>query len=312
MKEPAVRIESISKFYGELPAVKSLSLDVFPGEVLGFLGPNGAGKTTTIRILCGLLHADDGKVWVNGVRMQPGAAVQQKIGLCPQEVLIWPHLTCREQLQWMGSLYGLGVKAAYQRAEELLELLDLASRRNALAKTLSGGMKRRLSLALALVHDPAILVLDEPEAGLDPQSRVKVRALIRSLAAGKTVILTTHNMDEADRLSDRVAIMDHGELLLVDTPDHLKQMVGEGDVFELSYADPTSAEKAQASLAGVFSGSLQQEGNQVLLRSLNLLAQLSAVLGALAQAGCSPLESRLRQNTLEDVFIRLTGRRLRE
>ncbi|MBN1267111.1 MAG: ABC transporter ATP-binding protein [Anaerolineales bacterium] len=310
--EPAVRIQNITKRYGSLTAVKNLSLEIFPGEVLGFLGPNGAGKTTTIQILCGLLAADEGKVLVYGAQTARSSAVKERIGLCPQDILIWPHLTCSEQLKWVGGLYGQTTSQTRRRAEELLELLGLTEKRDKQAGTLSGGMKRRLNLALALVHDPEILVLDEPEAGLDPQSRVNVRELIKSLAAEKTIILTTHNMDEADRLSDRVAVMDQGELLLVDTPERLKNRVGKGDVLELAFTNTDAAERAVGILAEQFTGTVVQEGRLLILRSLNILTHLATFLAALSAAGCSPNESRLRQNTLEDVFIQLTGRRLHE
>jgi len=310
--EPAVKLKGISKYYGALRAVHDLSLDIFPGEVLGFLGPNGAGKTTTIQILCGLLAADEGSVSVLGQQLSQSPEVKASIGLCPQDVLIWPYLTCYEQLRWLGGLYGLTAGHARSRAEELLELLELTPKSNKQAKTLSGGMKRRLNLALALVHDPEILVLDEPEAGLDPQSRVNVRSLIKSLAAKKTIILTTHNMDEADRLSDRVAVMDHGELLVLDTPERLKSRVGEGDVLELVFANESAARRAERLLENRFSGSVLRDSRLLILRSLNILKHMPRFLATLTDEGCSPVESRLRQNTLEDVFIQLTGRRLDE
>jgi ABC-2 type transport system ATP-binding protein len=310
--EPAIRLKGISKNYGELRAVNDLTLEIYPGEVLGFLGPNGAGKTTTIQILCGLLAADEGSVVVLGQQVSQSPEIKASIGLCPQEVLIWPYLTCFEQLRWLGGLYGLKAEQARSRAQELLDLLELTPKRNKQAKTLSGGMKRRLNLALALIHDPDILVLDEPEAGLDPQSRVNVRALIKSLAAEKTIILTTHNMDEADRLSDRVAVMDHGDLLVLDTPEGLKSRVGEGDVLELVFADESAARRAEVLLEDRFSGNVLRDSRLLILRSLNILKHMPGFLAMLTEAGCSPAESRLRQNTLEDVFIKLTGRRLDE
>ncbi len=153
--------------------------------------------------------------------------------MCPQNIVLWERLTCLEQLIFMGQMYGLSNTASRQSGERLLADLDLEEKRNSLARTLSGGMQRRLNLAMALVHDPALVILDEPEAGLDPQSRVKVREYIQSLARKKTVIITTHNMDEAERVADRVAIIDHGELLVLDTPEKLKQSLGEGDLVEI-------------------------------------------------------------------------------
>ncbi len=234
MPDVVLRTEGLTKRYGDLTAVKDLTLEVYEGEVFGFLGPNGAGKTTSINMMCGLLKPDAGRVLVRGVPMDNGDdEVRARVGVCPQEIVLWERLTCLEQLQFIGQMYGLGGELARRRGEQLLEELDLVAKRRVQARALSGGMKRRLNLAMALVHDPEIVVLDEPEAGLDPQSRIKVREYIQSLARSKTVILTTHNMDEADRVADRVAIIDHGELLVLDTPEALKRSVGEGDVVEI-------------------------------------------------------------------------------
>ncbi|HUW95917.1 MAG TPA: ABC transporter ATP-binding protein, partial [Anaerolineae bacterium] len=223
MPNVVLQAEGITKRYGELVAVNNLSLDIYAGEVLGFLGPNGAGKTTSISMMCGLLKPDAGRVLVHGQPIAGGAAdVRTRVGICPQEIVLWSHLTCIEQLQFIGEMYGVDGREARRRGERLLEDLGLVEKRNQQARTLSGGLQRRLNLALALIHDPDIVALDEPEAGLDPQSRVAVRGYIKRLAQGKTVILTTHNMDEADRLADRVAIIDHGELLVLDTPRALK------------------------------------------------------------------------------------------
>jgi ABC-2 type transport system ATP-binding protein len=220
MPNVVLRAEGLTKRYGELVAVNNLSLDIYKGEVFGFLGPNGAGKTTSISMMCGLLKPDAGRVLVHGQPIAGGAAsVRTRVGICPQEIIVWSHLTCIEQLQFIGEMYGVHGHEARRSGERLLEDLGLVEKRNKQARTLSGGLQRRLNLALALVHDPDIVALDEPEAGLDPQSRVAVRGYIRQLARKKTVILTTHNMDEADRLADRVAIIDQGELLVLDTPE---------------------------------------------------------------------------------------------
>lgn len=219
-----LKTEGLTKRYGDVLAVDGLTLEVRRGEILGFLGPNGAGKTTTIGMISGLVRPDGGRVTINGL---PAGhhRVADLIGLAPQEAVVWPKLTVREQLEFIGRMHGLDKAAAGKRAGELLDWVGLVDKGGRLARTLSGGMKRRLSLILAMVHDPAILLLDEPEAGLDPQSRVLVRELIRSLArsSGKTIILSTHDMDEADRLADRVAIIDRGRLLVIGTPEELKR-----------------------------------------------------------------------------------------
>lgn len=315
MPNVVLQTEGLTKRYGSLVAVKSLTLEVYEGEVFGFLGPNGAGKTTSINMMCGLLKPDAGRITVFG---QPiagdDADLRARVGVCPQDVVVWDRLTCLEQLQFVGEMYGLDGRQARQQAERLLEELDLLDRGDRQAHTLSGGMKRRLNLALALVHDPDIVVLDEPEAGLDPQSRVKVREYIKSLARRKTVILTTHNMDEADRLANRVAIIDHGELLVLDTPEALKRRVGKGDVLEIRVqGEPLTGETACAALAPLVHPSAVHFAHDTLtVHALNAVAILPAISEALSRAGLRVGEVQLRENTLEDVFIQLTGRRLRE
>jgi ABC-2 type transport system ATP-binding protein len=260
-----------------------------------------------------LLKPDSGQVRLKGRPLRDGAARTQ-VGVCPQQVVLWERLTCLEQLQFIGQMYGLGAALARRRGLQLLEELDLTEKRDRQARQLSGGMQRRLNLALALVHDPQIVILDEPEAGLDPQSRLRVREYIRSLARQKTVILTTHNMDEADRLADRVAIIDHGRLLVLDTPQALKARLGEGDVLELSLnGDVPGLEainQALHALAGQVELSLAH--GVLTLRALDLVNLLPAILAALNAARLHPGEVRLRANSLEDVFIQLTGRKLRE
>jgi ABC-2 type transport system ATP-binding protein len=236
------------------------------------------------------------------------------VGVCPQEITIWKQLTPLEQLQFTGEMYGLAKRTARQQGERLLEELGLAEKRNQPARGLSGGMQRRLNLALALVHDPELIILDEPEAGLDPQSRVRVRNTIRSLARRKTVILTTHNMDEAERVADRVAIIDRGELLVLDSPQALMRRLGEGDVLEIGLneqqGDLEQLSTALARLPGGIRAGSGQEGLSI--RGLDLVNHLPAILEAAREAGYGCGEVRLRANTLEDVFIELTGRRLRE
>jgi ABC-2 type transport system ATP-binding protein len=201
------------------------------------------------------------------------------------------------------------VKAARQRSGQLLKDLDLEEKKNNLARTLSGGMQRRLNLAMALVHDPEILVLDEPEAGLDPQSRVLVREYVKSLAHRKTIILTTHNMDEAERMADRVAIIDHGQLLTVDTPEALKHKVGEGDVLEIELKN--ESEQALKALIPIVP-EVSTTDHTLVIRARGVVELLPAILAALQGVDAHPGEVRLRANSLEDVFISLTGRRLRE
>jgi ABC-2 type transport system ATP-binding protein len=214
-------------------------------------------------------------------------------------------------------MYGMARKAAQQRGEQLLAEMGLAEKRNKRAKTLSGGMQRRLNLIMALVHDPDILILDEPEAGLDPQSRVLIREYIQSLARHKTVILTTHNMDEAERVADRVAIIDHGQLLTVDTPTGLKHHIGEGDVLEISFVTngftnfDERLNRAIAALTKIVPNTSAAD-HTLVLRARGIVEQLPIIIDTLKSEGLPLGDIRLRESTLEDVFISLTGRRLRE
>jgi ABC-2 type transport system ATP-binding protein len=311
MPDTILQTRNITKHYGSLTAVNDLTLEVYEGEVFGLLGPNGAGKTTSINMLCGLLRPDSGQVLIHGKVITDGdASVRSRVGMCPQNIVLWNMLTCLEQMQFIGEMYGLSGKSARQRGKQLLKELDLSEKKDKLARTVSGGMQRRLNLAMALVHDPEILVLDEPEAGLDPQSRVLVREYIKSLAHQKTIILTTHNMDEADRMADRVAIIDHGQLLTVDTPEALKRKVGEGDVLEIELKDGPM-DRAMATITPLVP-EISATNHTLVIRARGVVELLPAILDALHSVGAHPGEVRLRANTLEDVFISLTGRRLRE
>jgi ABC-2 type transport system ATP-binding protein len=311
MPTPVLETRLLTKRYGALTAVAGLSLEIYEGEVFGLLGPNGAGKTTSISMMCGLLKPDSGQVLIRGKSIHNGeAATRARVGVCPQSIILWGQLTCLEQMSFMAGMYGLERKLARQRSEQLLKDLDLLDKRDSLARALSGGMQRRLNLAMALVHDPEILVLDEPEAGLDPQSRVLVREYIKSLARKKTIILTTHNMDEAERLADRVAIVDHGKLLTVDTPEALKHSVGEGDVLEIE-VQAGAAERALALITHI-TPQVTSANQTLVIRARGVVELLPAILEALHTVDAKPGEVRLRANTLEDVFIALTGRRLRE
>jgi ABC-2 type transport system ATP-binding protein len=309
---PVIRLNSVSRSFKKLKAVNALCLDVKPNEILGLLGPNGAGKTTTIRMICGLLKPDSGDIHIHGLPLRKAPEMRRKIGYAPQENIFWPKLTCLEQLIFNGRMYDLSPAQSKKSSKEILLKLGLEEKSNALAQTLSGGMKRRLSLALALVHDPEILILDEPEAGLDPQSRLLVREYIRSLSSHKTIILSTHNMDEADRLSDRIAIMDRGELLMIDTPENLKHTIGKGDVLEIEISIHNSEETDRIKTI------LQSQGLQLriseenlLIQGMDMIGKISVITDVIQQTGNKILKMTLHENSLEDVFIHLTGRRLR-
>jgi ABC-2 type transport system ATP-binding protein len=310
----ALTVNGLTKSYGDLIAVKDLSLDIFRGEIFGFLGPNGAGKTTTISMICGLLESDAGEIRINGQSLKKNyRECKRLMGLCPQDIILWESLTCLEQMDFMARLYDVKKDPARKRALELLGILGLDKKKNKLAKTLSGGMKRRLNIALALVHDPQILILDEPQAGLDPQSRVLVREYIQSLAKKITVILTTHDMDEADRLAERIAIIDHGQLLVLDTPENLKNQIGEGDILEIRISDDQEKEinRLRQSLPENLNHLAYKKGIMRLVGA-NISDVLPALLEKFRSSNLKIEDMTIRKKTLEDVFIALTGRRLRE
>jgi len=307
-----ISVRNLKKNFGDLVAVDDLSLDIYKGEIFGFLGPNGAGKTTTINMICGLIPPTSGKVHVGSGSSTIGKDIKNRLGICPQENVFWPRLTCREQLIFMAEMYNVDRKTARSRSDRLLGFMGLEEKANVLAKNLSGGMKRRLSISLALVHDPEILILDEPEAGLDPQSRILVRDFIKSMAGGKTIILTTHNMDEADRLSDRVAIIDYGKLLLLDTPDNLKRSVGEGDLLEFTFEEiPGNTSDLISDLESV-GCAVTLSNHTLFVQSKEIIKKLTQVTGKIISHGFMIREMTMRENTLEDVFIHLTGRKLRQ
>lgn len=307
-------VRGLTKSFGDLLAVDALDFDVLRGEILGFLGPNGAGKTTTISMICGLLKSDAGEIRLNGCSIGAHSRENRKrMGLCPQELVVWDSLTCEEQLTFTARMYDLKPNTARKRASELLRVFGLEKKRKKLAKTLSGGMKRRLNLALALIHEPELLILDEPQAGLDPQSRILVREYIRSLAGGITVLLTTHDMDEADRLSDRVAVIDHGRLLVLDTADRLKSQIGAGEILEMKIAQ--EKEKEISELTEQLPDNLNHLGfkaGTLRLVGSNIPDVLPGLMDKFRQRGVVIEDMTIRKKSLEDVFIALTGRGLRE
>jgi ABC-2 type transport system ATP-binding protein len=316
MAEHVIETEHLKMIYPDgTEAVVDLSIKVRKGEVFGFLGPNGAGKTTSLNMMVGLLKPTKGRTLIDGEEVKPWSRiVKEKLGICPQETVLWNDLTCYENLKILADLYEVPNETGQASAEKLLEDLQLTEKRDTLAKALSGGMKRRLNLAMSLIHEPEILLLDEPSPGLDPQTRRVLWDYIAGLPAkGHTLILTTHDMDEADYLSNRVAIIDHGKLLVLDRPEKLKASVGEGDVLEMAFEENADLEKAAADFGSrddVLSATVS--GGRVVIRVLDAMSRLPELFTFVKDHGSEILDVRYRGNTLEDVFIDLTGRALRE
>ena len=304
-----IKIENLTKEFDNLTAVNNFSINIQKGEILGLLGPNGAGKTTIINMICGLMDMTSGEIFFQNNKK--GKKTRAMIGVCPQENIYWPKLTCKEQLIFMGEMYGMSSKKVKKRSQELLDFLGLTEKSNVQARKLSGGMKRRLSICLALVHDPEILILDEPEAGLDPPSRILVRNFIKSLTNEKTIILTTHNMDEADRMSDRIAIINKGKLLMTDTPENLKRSTGEGDLLEIILDKDISKRKTKLleSLSKKYD-KISIEDFTIIIKSKNIIEKIVEITEIIRQNEFVIKKMTLRENTLEDVFIHLTGEKL--
>ncbi len=309
----ALQAHGLTKRYGDLIAVDHLGLQIKKGEIFGFLGPNGAGKTTSINMIVGLLTPTSGTILING--RERARVPRRSIGICPQELVLWDELTCAENLTLMGDMYNLPRNVTKERIRSVLTDLALLEKANVRVSQLSGGLKRRLNIALAVIHNPDIVVLDEPSVGLDPQARLLLWDFIRSLKdkEGKTIILTTHVMEEADALSDRIAIVDHGKLLQLDTPGNLKKTIGTGDIVELQLAEREKREivrDALASIAGV--EEIKDVGDKITIRALNAVRLLPEIIERVEARDAHVSDMSIRENTLEDVFIYLTGRGLRE
>ncbi len=308
-----IEATDLTKRYDDLMAVDSLNIGIKKGEVFGFLGPNGAGKTTSIKMMVGLLRPTSGKVYINGIDVQK--IEKGSIGICPQELMLWENLTCKESLNLMADMYEIPKTTRDPRVQKLLNDLFLQEKADTVVSKLSGGMKRRLNLALAVVHEPEVVVLDEPSEGLDPQSRRVLWNYIRSMRddEGKTVILTTHIMDEADQLSDRIAIIDHGKLIRLDTPEKLKKKIGEGDVVDIKLSDPLRNEDLIHELEDQKDViSVHEVNGRINIRALNAVGKLPVMMQTVEKLDLRVADISVRQNTLEDVFIELTGTGLRE
>jgi len=306
---PAIETRAIGKRYGSLTALDSFDLTVERGGIFGLLGPNGAGKTTLIRILTTLLRPDGGSARIEGLdTASQGREIRRLIGVVPQENSLDRYLTARENLELHARLHGMAAVVYRERIDRLLELFGLAGRQKDFPDTFSGGMQRRLVVARALVHEPRVLFLDEPTTGLDPQSRRAVWDYIRSIAGTMTIFLTTHYLDEAEQLCDRLAIMDHGKLIALGSTAELKSQLSGGVVYRIEFAPggECSAEQLR-SLSCV--RELVVEGCRVEV-SLERWECLSEVLAALNGADVRSIS--LREKSLEEVFISLTGTGVRE
>jgi ABC-2 type transport system ATP-binding protein len=307
-REAAVSVSGLVKSYGDVQALAGVDLEVAQGTVLGLLGPNGAGKTTIIRILTTLLKPDAGSARVTGLDVVHDAArLRERIGLAGQYAAVDENLTGLENLTMVGRLYGASRAAAKRRGRELLERFDLLDAAGRPAKTYSGGMRRRLDLAAALVAKPPVLFLDEPTTGLDPRSRLQLWETIEGLVAdGTTVLLTTQYLDEADRLATEIAVIDHGRVIARGTPDELKDRVG-GERLEIRLDDAAQAQQAVGALAAASDETPSIDGDLVAVGIRRRGGAIVEAVRLLDDAGVGVQDIALRRPTLDDVFLALTG-----
>lgn len=303
----------LRKAFGELVAVAGVDVRISTQETYGLLGPNGAGKTTTISMIAGLLEADAGEVKVNGDQLTTrSVAAKASIGLVPQDLAIYPDLTGKENLDFFAKLYGLSGKALAARVAEVLHVIGLTDRARDLSREYSGGMKRRLNIGIGLLHSPQLLILDEPTVGVDPQSRnVILESVERLSGEGMAVLYTTHYMEEAERLCDRVGIIDQGEIKAEGTRRELVALVGERDRISLrATGDLDTAAVAAGQLDDVVSASAAGEGIEVVADEASSV--LPALLAQVTAAGAQVHGVDVTEPDLETVFLHLTGKALRD
>jgi ABC-2 type transport system ATP-binding protein len=309
--DAAITATGLVRRFGDFTAVDGVDLQIQPGEIYGFLGPNGAGKSTTVRVLCTLISPDGGSATVAGydVATQP-ERVRLRIGVALQEAALDPKQTGRELLRLQGRLYGLSRADVVTRLREVGDLVDIGDAIDRPIGTYSGGMKRRLDLAAALIHNPDILFLDEPTTGLDPVSRARVWEEVRRLneQLGTTIFLTTQYLEEADELADRVGILNDGKLVAEGTPDELKRTVGEDVIIARIDGEGEAALAAVKGIDGISVAELH--GDELTIAATDGASVISPVAVALSGCGVRVKDLTLRTTSLDDVFLELTGNRI--
>ncbi len=309
----AIEVKNLKKSFGSTPAVCGVDFHAVQGEILGLLGPNGAGKSTTISILSGLLFPSEGDAFImgNSVTLE-GKAAKTNLGVVPQEIALYPDLSARENLIFWGKMYGLRGNALKNRVDEIFEMIDLVDRQKDQVGKFSGGMKRRVNIAAALLHKPAVVIMDEPTVGIDPQSRRHILDSVKELnRQGTTVLYTTHYMEEAAELSDHIAIMDQGKIIASGTHDELIQMVGELTRIDLTFnAEVEAVIPAWKEIEGV-SGIDASDGKVTALVD-DSNRTLPRLLEVATQGGVRILSVDIKEPNLESVFLHLTGRALRD
>lgn len=312
MKEPYLIAKDIYKSYDDIQAVNGVSFQIPQGEVFGLLGPNGAGKTTLISILTGLFEPSQGNVFIDGEDIKRNKLnAQAKIGFVPQELALYPSLSARDNLLFYGRIYGLHEKRLRERVAYVLELVDLTERAKDSIDTYSGGMKRRINMAVGLLHEPELLFLDEPTVGVDPQSRNAIYESVRALnQAGMTIVYTTHYMEAAERLCHRVAIMDEGKLIALDTPQALIHNLGGGLVLLELHPEHFSTITEQGKQIPAVKNITQQDGKLV-IHAHQVQHALVGILEIISKIGARIKSVEVLEPNLEAVFLHMTGKKLR-
>ncbi len=315
MEKNAIEIYNLIKKFGEFTAVDDLSLNVKEREIFGFLGPNGAGKSTTIRVLCTLAQPTSGSAKIAGYDLiKESAKVRENIGLVAEKMIMYDRLTAAENLRFFGKLYDIPKQKLNERIDELLELVDMEKWRNTQIAKFSTGMKQRINVIRALLPEPKILFMDEPTLGLDPQTTFSIRDITREInEKGVTVILTTHAMTEAEALSDRVAIIDHGKIAALDTPQNLKNMVSDEDmVFGTKIMNLNSKLIGKIKSLDVVNAIAQQDDYTVKISARGTDA-LNTIIDTIRQDGGNIASiTNSNESTLEDVFLAVTGKEMRD
>jgi len=307
-----IRVEDLQKSYGSLRAVDGISFEVPEGELFGFLGPNGAGKTTTLSMISGLLKPDHGEVSIGQIDVWRSPKEAKRIlGLVPQDLALYEELSARENLMFWGSLFHLPRSELKANIEVWLERVGLKGRGREAVSKFSGGMKRRLNLAIGLVHNPKVVLLDEPTVGIDPQARKNILDIIREIAKeGSTILFTTHHLEEAEALCDRIAIMDHGKILETGSVDELAKVVGDGDIVSINGS--FTAVQLKTILENESVSILNAAEHNATMSLSHGGMNIAALLQKFNEAGIEITDVSMQKPSLESVFLKLTGRELRD
>jgi len=293
-----ISISSLSKYFGKIHALDNLNLEIKKGELLGIIGPNGAGKTTAIRIICGILKPDSGDVIVGGYSvLSDPIKVKSMIGYLPEEPNLYERFKARDLLKYFGELYGVPKDKLNERISELLELVGMEKRADHRINTFSKGLRQRIGIARALIHDPQIIIFDEPTMGLDPATSLAIRGFIEDLKGEKTIVLCTHYMDEADALCDRVAILNSGKIRDMGTPDYLKAKIHGDIILKIKIKHPDIDVNKIHSLSSVESVNLKGETLSIFLNSKDEISDIAALIGN------NLISINTKEPSLEDVFI---------